>query len=266
MQSQVTASGVNAVKAVLWVQGERDVLDEVTRAQHYADLVELAADMAADLPGAPKLVVMPLGDDTVIDAEDMDEIRLAQQESWSDANILEGPLLHDFSLVGGSNDGVHYKADADLLEGAKRWWACLKAGLYSGTVFAPQIVAAVAVPDKDQIIVEFDQALKTGLTFTTTAWVVKDGGTPMTVSAVQYHASNAAKLIVTMSAEASGSLTLSLGLGRTAAGGVIPRSADINLPTTGTTNLRARFYQDMAVTESGSGGGGGVLIGGYIVQ
>jgi hypothetical protein len=260
MQAQVTASGVNGVRAVLWNQGERDVLDEVTRVQHYADLVELAADITADIAGAPKMIVMPIGDDTVIDAADMDEIRLAQQDSWADANIFEGPLLHDFNLVGGANDGVHYKTDADLLEGSKRWWACIDKALYGGTATAPVIVGAVASLARDQVTVEFDQTLDTGLTFTTTAWVVKDGGTPMTVSTVAYHASPT-KLVVTTSAAASGALTLSLGLGRTAAGGVIPRSADINLPTSGTTNLRARLVQDMAVTETVGTAGSMLLLG-----
>jgi hypothetical protein len=250
MLDSITASGVNAVRAILWHQGEADALSSVTKAQYKADLIQLGSDVAGDVAGAPRLVVMQVGDNFAVSDADINAIRLAQQEAWDDsANLDEGPVLHDIDLSGG--DGVHFKTDAELLEVSKRAWACVSTSQYGGTATAPVPVSAMFNGARNQVTVTFNQTLKTGLTFGAGAWRVSDNGTPLTVSGVAYHGTNTAAVVVTTSTAASGPVnatTYSLGYGDDAAGLVIPCGTDVALPTSGATNLRARVIVDNPIS------------------
>lgn len=257
MTAQVTASGVNAVKAVLFHLGPNAVVAASTPSQvdYNAALDTLAGNVAADLAGAPKTNLALFGEVTTGSPPDrraaIDNIRAAILEAWDDnSNIEPGPVLID----GDYSDGVHPKSDAELLQVAKRWWAALQDTYYSGSNGrGPRLSLAMWNVARDELTVTFDRTLKTGLTFGLGAWIVNDDGTPMTISGIAYHGTDPAAIVITTSAAASGAsgtTTVTLASSNDAAGVVIPTSADISMATGAAIQLPAEPIYAAAVAES----------------
>jgi hypothetical protein len=251
----VNNSGVNAVKAVLWFQGETDAIDGVTESQYKADLDALAVYFAANLPGAPGLLCGQIGKNPGASASGNDAIRAAQASAWGDASGVEiGPVTYDLTAAAG-----HFATDADIAALAKRWWAALDEVFYGGTQGrGPRFVSASLNEDRDQTTVAFDLDLTTGLTFSTAPWDAKDDGVTAAVSAVTYHPTDTKKLIVSH-AVISGTPTLSLGSGDTGAGAVVPTGPNVTMPAGGTINQPAEPFIDQTVSTTASGGSGSIF-------
>lgn len=258
----VSNSTVSGVKAALFLLGPNAIVNSnsaaISLATYRTALDTLATNLAADLPGAPKLLVDVCGEVGTGSPPDrrtaQDNIRGAILSAWNNnpTAIKGGPVLIDQDYV----DNVHLTTDADLNVGGDRYWLAIEAGLYSGSNGrGPRISSATWNLARNQITVVFDRALKTGLTHAVQPWLVKDNGSAMTVSSVAYHGSNANALLVNLSAAATGAAnttTLSFASGDDAVGRVVPLSLDITLPGTGTVNMPAEPVSAYAVAENTS--------------
>lgn len=255
--SQVTDSGVDGVKACLFHLGPNAVVNASTLslATYNTAIDTLASNIAADVAGAPPICVGLFGEVNTGAPPDrrsaIDNIRGAIVQAWGDNSAVKyGPVLVDQNYT----DDVHPKSDAELLLVAKRWWFALKETFYSGSSgHGPRLSSATWNGARDTLTVVFDRVLKTGLTFDAGAWIVKDNGTPMTISSIAYHGSNTSAVVLTMSAAASGGAgtsTVSLSSGNDSIGLVIPQSADVT-PATGTAiQLPAEPIFAAAVSET----------------
>jgi len=133
----INNSGINTAKAILWHQGERDARNSVDQAAYQTALSEMLDDLQGDLGGNfadLRLVCAQIGMSRLLDARQLDRVRLAQANRWdNDPDILAGPVLHDVDLSDGGGDGVHFRTDAELQTLTDRWWRALKYHFYGGT-------------------------------------------------------------------------------------------------------------------------------------
>lgn len=259
--SAVTASTASAIKGALFLLGPNAIYNgnsaAVSLATYRTALDTLATNLAADLPGAPKLLVDVCGEAAGALPPDprtaRDNIRGAVLSAWTNnsAAIKGGPVLIEQDYA----DNVHPATDSELLVQANRYWLAVEAAFYSGTrPRGPRVNSAQWNAGRNQLTVVFDQALKTGLTHATLAWVVNDVGGlgAMTVSSVAYHGSNPNALVLTTSAAATGangSTRISFASGDDAVGRVVPLSTDISLPGGGAANQPAEPIYAYAVSE-----------------
>ena len=256
MTAQVTASGVNAVKAALFHLGPNAVVNATTlsKATYNAAIDTLASNIAADIAGAPKLHLGIFGEVTTGSPPDrraaIDNIRGAIIEAYGDnANVLPGPCLIDQDY----SDGVHPQSDAALAEVAKRWWVALKASLYGGSGGrGPRLSSAQWNGARTQLTVTFDRALKVGLSHSAAAWSISDNGSAMTISGIAYHGTDPNALVITTSAAASGpagTTTVTFASGNDATGLVVPLSTDITMPVGSAIQIPAEPIYAAAVQE-----------------
>lgn len=257
--SAVSNSTVSGIRAALFLLGPNAIYNggnaAIPLATYRTALDTLASNLAADLPGAPKLFVDVCGEMASALPPDprtaRNNIRGAILSAWNNnaTAIKPGAVLieQDYS------DNVHPKTDAELLTLARRYWASINEVLYGGANGrGPRVSSAMWDTGRTQITVTFDRALKTGLTHSPLAWIVTDNGSAMTVSSVAYHGSNPNALVITTSAAATGpagTTALSFASGDDAVGRVIPLSADITLPVGGSVNLPAEPIYALTVSE-----------------
>lgn len=244
MVQQVTDSGVNAVKAILWYQGESDVLNGVTKTQYKDALEDFAAAAAADLPGSPKACALQIG----YEGAAIDDVRTAIRELWdAGGNVFGGPSLYDQTKL------LHPATDTLIQTTANRYWAALKETLYSGTSGTgrgPKLQSILLTDANTKIDVKFSRVLKTGLTFATAAWTVTDSLGAVSVSSVAYHATDTSAVTLTLATAAVGTTLVSLGKGITATGLVVPLGEDYTLPgSAGTINLPAENFVDQGISN-----------------
>lgn len=256
MIGQVADSGTNGVKGILMHLGPNAVVNASTLSQatYNAALDTLATNVAADVVGAPKINVGIFGKITTGSPPDrvaaINNLRGAIIEAHGDnANIKPGPCLIDLDYA----DGVHPKSDAELTAVAARWWVAISETYYGGSGGrGPRVIGATWNLARDALTVEFDRALKAGLTHATACWAVSDNGAAMTVSAVDYHGSNPAALVITPSAAAVGQLgttTVTYASGNTAVGVVVPLSADIAMPSGAAVQIPAEPFYARTVSD-----------------
>lgn len=253
MLRRITAVG-GAIKAVLWHQGESDVNSQQSRAAHNAALDQLAADLGTDVGAGTKLVVAQIGykttgglsGDTLRNA--LDAVRAAQRDGWLDnAGILAGPATYD---IGPLADGVHFQANAELQALADRWWLALDQHFYGGSAGrGPQLVTATINAPKTEITLVFDQAVEPGTGLSADQFRVKDAGTPVTLAAVERIAADTVRL--TLSAAATGAVTLSIGSGNDSAGDTVVESA-AGLPAETALDESVGVSGSVAVTGAGT--------------
>jgi hypothetical protein len=256
LTSQVTDSTVLTVKGVLMHLGPNAVVNASTLslATYNAALDTLASNLATDVAGAPKLNIGIFGEVSTGSPPDrvsaLNNLRGAIIQALGDnANVKPGPCLIDLNY----SDGVHPQSDADLQAVAARWWLALSETYYGGSGGrGPRLSLASWNAGRNQLTVEFDRALKTGLTHATACWAVSDNGSAMTVSSIAYHGSNPNALVLTMSAAAVGAAnttTLTFANGDTAVGVVVPRSTDITMPVGAVVTIPAEPIYAAAVSE-----------------
>lgn len=257
LTSQVSDSTASSVKAVLMHLGPNAVVNASTLSQatYNSAIDTLANNIATDVSGAPKLHIGIFGEVSTGSPPDrtaaLNNLRAAIIEAQGDnANVKPGPCLIDLDYT----DGVHPQSNTHLQAVADRWWIAIKESLYSGSGGrGPRFSSAQWNAGRTQLTVVFDRTLKTGLTHATQPWAVSDNGSAMTVNSVAYHGTNAAALVLTTSAAATGpngSTTVTFSSGDTAVGRVVPMSADIALPGgAGNTQIPAEPFYSRAVAE-----------------
>jgi hypothetical protein len=141
--STVMHSNVNALKAILWYQGELDA-DSPVLPIYQADFEQLLRDVRANLSkdlglGPLKMVVAQLAyfhsPETTETRESLDTVRLTQSKLWdTDADFLAGPVLYDLNIsTAAGGDGQHIKKSADAGIEAARWWHMLNYHFYGDT-------------------------------------------------------------------------------------------------------------------------------------
>ncbi len=233
--AQVAASGVTKVDAILWFQGERDSLMNVSREDYLAGMNGLLARLHADLPGANAPFVVGqinygLGSSGAV--------RSAQVDSWENANIYPGPITYD---IGPLVDGVHFKTDAEAITLADRWWAAIDEALFDGTVGSPPKLAS-AVANGTSVVLTYDRDLEAANIYTANAWTFDDDGSAIAVMDSTKVGVRDVELTLA-SAPISSARMLTLGAGTSAQGGDVPRGLggqpalpeSVGVSTVGTT-------------------------------
>jgi len=256
LTAQVTASTIGSVKGVLMHLGPNAVVNGTTLSQatYNAALDTLAANLTADVAGAPKLNIGVFGEVSTGSPPDrtaaLNNIRGAIIEAIGDnGNIETGPCLIDLDYA----DGVHPQTDAALQAVAARWWLAISETYYGGSGGrGPRLSYASWNAGRNLLTVVFDRVLKTALTHATACWAVSDNGTPMTVSSIAYSGTDPNALVLTTSAAAVGpanTTTVTFANGDTAVGVVVPRSADITMPSGSAVTIPAEPIYAAAVLE-----------------
>lgn len=123
----VVAGAYGQVKALLWWQGETDMLNGTAEATYNAALDTLANNVQADL--GVKLMPCKLQAMTIATypQANQDAINNAIGTAWGDnANVITGPTLTDLSAIT-LGDGTHIKTDGGLTTIGGRWATSLAA-------------------------------------------------------------------------------------------------------------------------------------------
>lgn len=257
--TQVTAAKVNAVKAVLWHQGEQDAFTGVSRANYNAQLDTLISQLRAE-GGAladTVLVAAQIGEvNTATDAT-TNAIRLAISDAWDDnALIYPGPVLYDIN----TDDGVHFKSNDSLSELADRWWAAIDEAFFGGTAGRGPKLSATRW-DGTSVTLTFDRDLTSEAILSTGAFIVKDDGTPATISGAA--TSGTRDVVLTLSTEPTGTVTASLGNGDDAGGLTVPTGAtglpaepfiDEEVPPITTPTVTTAAASSITATSASTGG------------
>ena len=162
---RVAASGVNALTAVLWHQGETDAVRNVGRDVYREALRQLARNFRDELPGAPPLVVAQIGG---LNSGTPDAVRQAQADLW-DGNpaggstgdaptVLSGPTLYDIPLNG---DGLHFYHHEEVAPLGERWALAVRGHFYDGAVDfrGPRVTTAALSGDRRTVRLTFDRDL-----------------------------------------------------------------------------------------------------------
>lgn len=226
--ARYTEIGLNSLKCVLWLQGERDTALSVATATYQANEVTLAEAFATLTGGAPMMVTLTGHQSAETDA-DVDDIRKAKKNNWEAGETLAGANPIDIDLLADAGDGLHFKTPAVLAELAGRIYLAYEQNFLDGTNGrGPRLVSAVRSGTAVTLLMDKDLASAT--TYTTSAFIVKDGGTPVTVSSVVQ--AGAREIRLTLAATPSGTVTVTFGSGDDAVGATIPRAKSVALPAT----------------------------------
>lgn len=254
---QTVDAAAGGIKAALFHLGPNAAVNATTlsKATYRSAIDTLATNLAADVAGAPKLHLGVFGEVSTGSPPDrraaIDNLRGAIIGAVDAGTLIKpGPNLIELDY----SDGVHPQTDVALQTVAARWWLALSQTYYGGSsARGPRLSSATWNAARNQLTVVFDQALKTGLTFGTGAWLVKDNGTAMTVTGVAYHGTNHNAVVLTTSAAATGAAgttTVTLASGLDSVGIVIPRSADIAMPSGSAVQIPAEPIYSAAVGEA----------------
>ena len=227
---RVAESGVNAVKAVFWLQGEADVLAGTTRGEYRVGLSAIAGRFADALPGRPPLVAAQLGD--LLD-EDTTAVRLGQSDAWDAApHVLAGPSLYDVPLT---SDGIHFRFPDEIRTVAERWHAAVDRHVYGGpSARGPRLVSADLTSGRRGVLLRFDRDLAVGRDAARDgfdAFTATLDGVGREVAAAEIRDERTV-LLTLADPVFAGDLRVSLGVGPRTGGSVVPvaRRGDVLLP------------------------------------
>ena len=179
MLNQVNEINSNAIRAVLWYQGEKDAA-ATSRNDYAAALSQFIEDIRSDVSGDPDLVSGVIGAWNP-EPEGATQIRHAQIDSWdNDPNILYGPHGYDIDIIddGTDTDEIHYQNDDEIQTLGFRWWKALEAHYYGGNGGRGPVLATQEFNrEKTKIYLTFDSSspLSQVNPLDTSAWVVTDG-------------------------------------------------------------------------------------------
>ncbi len=227
----LTASGVNAIKAILWYQGEDEVRNHIAQSVYQDAMSQMLDDMQSDHPllASIKMVVGQVGDRDSEPREAVDAIRLAQQDRWNnDPDILAGPLTYDINLDDG--DQVHFGtgSDSELVTLADRWWRMLLYHFYGSMEGrAPRFVRSIRTGTT--VTVQFAGGVMplTGRS-SGTGWQFTDNGTLIPI--ISLAALDADKVILTLAYEPTGIERISFGSNKSAHDTTLMDSGTYPLP------------------------------------
>jgi hypothetical protein len=252
MVSTVSASGVNAVKAVLSVVGSNAAIfgdavgATITQAAYNAGIDSMANGFAADLPGAPKTFVPVIGETLWASAPPpdirtaLDHVRAAVLEAVGDnSNVLLGPVLIDQNYA----DDLHYASDAELLQVARRYYVRIADELYSKSFGrGPRIVSSSLDVAKTVVTVTVDRDLATGTSYT--GFRVTDSGTPASISGVSRTGTRTFTITVSSALSSAANTRVYCASGNDAVGATVPTSVSVTLPDTNTITLPIEPFYD----------------------
>jgi hypothetical protein len=243
--AMITGLGLNGFKAVLWLQGESDAINAVSKSAYQSAEVTLANAVNA-WAGSPVLISSLLGEQAIT-AANLDAINAAKIANWDAGETEPGAVFVDLNLT----DNLHLKTDADGATYAGRLLQAIKEQCYStGTARGP--VLDFAVSSGSTLTLTFDKDLNASdTTYTTTLFTVSHSGTARTVNAAARSGSR--DVVLTLSGALDGSSpTVTFASGQTAVGATMPRSPTVALPVTVNTisevTLPAEPFFAVAVT------------------
>ena len=125
--SMIYRAKLTGAKAVLWWQGEQDVVGGMAESTYNTYLDTLADAINTDI-SVPTIACKLQDLSGYLTGYDESTINAAIGTAWTDnANVLAGP---DLSGITPSVDGVHIKTDAEIADAAALWWTAIAAALY----------------------------------------------------------------------------------------------------------------------------------------
>ena len=143
MLNQVANSGVNAVKAVLWHQGEADAKNGTTRRSTWLPCRRWPTTSRPTCPARPRPSSPRSARPTRRPPGRSTESGPRKAQAWAaGGNVLVGPTCYSTDLstdmgsgayYNASNDSLHFRTDQALADIASRWWAALKPVFYGGS-------------------------------------------------------------------------------------------------------------------------------------
>ena len=213
MLKQIVDSGSNGVKAILFHQGETDVLNSVSYTDYNTALDLLASEANTNIAHNPVLLVAQVGYHNfgAPNMNNLNNIRLAQSDAWDDNPLIfAGPSLYD---IGPLSDGVHFRTDAEILTLANRWEVAINEAIYStGKGRGPKFSYAIEHGDRKTIDVSFtnisEPLLPSSGIF---GFEVKDDATPVVINTITLL--NSHQVRITLNTALTGTGTISLGSG-----------------------------------------------------
>lgn len=259
MPNQVNEANPNAVKAVLWFQGESDAFYRVNRNAYKAGLEQLLIDIHTDLPGTPDLVPGVIGAWSLAQGgannPTTEDIRLATIDAWNDnPNILNGPQTYDIQI---SNDGIgdhiHFQSDDEIQTLGFRWWKALENHYYSGTSGrGPVISSAELISGNTQIELTFNASSSllpmSGLA--TDIWFVKNDDTDIAITAAEVTSADKVTLTLAQPIALPTNVTVSYAKGNTAEGKTVLTDSTLGNTAAGVNYLPADVFSDFPVSIS----------------
>ena len=210
MARRVAAVG-GRVRAVLWWQGERDAR-LLTPAPVYEAALQRLADAVWSDFGA-RLVVAQIGDyDEEFTEAGVDTVRQAQADAWTQPHIVQGPVFYDIDLHG----EVHFLTREDVAAAAHRWAAAILTGVVHAAAPASRRVCCRRCATDDWIVLTADSELEADAGLG--GFVVRADGQQVPVVSAS---ADGDTVRLQLGEPVAGSLEVSLGEGRSAAGAVV---------------------------------------------
>lgn len=256
--TQITNSGVNGARAILWVQCENDIDGNVPLAPYVSSQIRYAINMYADVALSPVFIPCIRGYSSGGGSFAAIRPAIAQAAYLSPETI--GPVS-DINMArfagtgtGGSNE-VHWISQTDADTMGARFAAAIISHLAGDdtTGRGPRLVSIQHNSARTVLTVTFDQVLKTGLTFDTTIWAVTGNAVAATISSIAYNSTDTRAIDITLSAAATLPILVSLGLVTATAGKVFPTGSNYTLPNATVINLPADpFVSKQSGLASGS--------------
>jgi hypothetical protein len=244
MMRRIRAVG-GTVRAVLFWQGEADARTGLPREDYEGALSLLAAQVEQDC-GAP-LVAAQIGDfDMRYEAESVNRIRLAQQDVWTQGEVVPGPVLYDVDLRG----RVHFTLPSELEEAARRWAAAILAGVEHLDVPSGPTLLEASYDGAGTVTLRFDCGLGALRPGAVGGLVLR---TPDGEEVGFQHASVTASDTVALYQPSATlePLTVSLGSGREAAGCAVPtEDSQWALPALPFVDVPVAMPEDVAAPDT----------------
>lgn len=246
MWSQVNDSGVNAVKAVLFHQGEYDAYNGASYTDYKNALIGLADNITADLPGAPNTYVAQIGGAEAYYSsgsatQNVWNITRAQQDAWNETNIFPGPLVYDLTAT----DNIHLQTNASVHAAALRWWNSLNNTIYNtADNRGPRIENLSVSPERQRLIIDFyNDGNGLSVPGGTSYHHIYNGSTDETSSITYTKQTSTYQITIQLSKALTGTVKYSYALGCEAHGGdVINDNSSYSLPMEKVFNRTATNY------------------------
>lgn len=252
--SQLTGASLARYSRVWFDEGENDIDAGTARGTYRAALETWVEQVVSDYVGAKVGLIQPGhdgADSAVIPAwADAIKLAIADVARSGNPNVLPGVVtISDIAT------SLHLTTAAQALLKAQRLYA-----LHNG-VRGPWAVGAQWIAGQAAAYVNFDLALKTGLTHNAALWGVTVGGTPITVNSVSYVSDQNTLKLNLASVPASAPVINFAQGGNTAGGKVWPLGLDYTLPGGATVNQPAEMFAGLqAVAAQATGGASGALL------
>lgn len=224
MGSKIRAAG--GAKAVLFWQGETDAYQNMPAATYESLLDAFADDVLTDF-GVP-VVAAQIGDVLGSASASLDGVRLAQRRLWdSGGSLIAGPSLYDIDLEDDRGDGVHFMTSTDIATAADRWWGAILQTVYGlGDGRGPRLASSTLNAARTEITVQFADASLPLDPAAAGGFTVKAVGVALTTLGVTRSLIDT--YVIRLAAPAPlGTLTVSLGEGRSGTGKPVPLDGSI---------------------------------------